>query len=358
MGYRQIGIGKNGKRRYVFDLRVLGNRFRRLVTCPASAVVELYRRWEREIYDSNGSVIAKHKFFDIVKKYIEWITGKKTAEVVYRETSVLNQAVKFFGKKYLSEIKRHHIEEYLAHRRANPTSKHKSVLSAATINKIVASLSCFFNWCINREYITANPAQRLRTKEDNERVIHLTTEQIQELFTKAVGIMKRVVMLAIFTGMRDGSESCKLKWADVDLENGYISLWAHATKSKKRRTIPMPDDLLVYLRELRQLEPATEYVLSMNGMPMSYAQVLLRWNKLRAQLSFARQGDGSLLRLHDLRHVFAVLMRMRGAGLDVLKELLGHASMAMTLRYAHYQGDVGREKVKVLDGIITPPKAS
>ena len=42
---------------------------------------------------------------------------------------------------------------------------------------------------------------------------------------------------------------------------------------------------------------------------------------------------------------------MRGAALKVVQELLGHATIEMTMRYAHLSPDVPRQAVKLLDGL-------
>lgn len=57
-------------------------------------------------------------------------------------------------------------------------------------------------------------------------------------------------------------------------------------------------------------------------------------------------------RFHDLRHTCASWMVQRGANLQEVKDVLGHSSLAMTLRYAHLSPEHLRKAVSALDGLL------
>ena len=52
---------------------------------------------------------------------------------------------------------------------------------------------------------------------------------------------------------------------------------------------------------------------------------------------------------HVLRHSFASHLAMQGASMKVIQDLLGHASIVMTMRYAHLAPEVARDAVRLLD---------
>src|SRR5881396_1402260 len=126
-----------------------------------------------------------------------------------------------------------------------------------------------------------------------------------------------IVTIALETGLRKG-ELRTLTWDRVDLSRGVIRL--EITKSGKRREVPMRQ--IVY------------DVLAQRPGPREGR--VFRGRNLRASfVNAVAQAQIDDFHFHDTRHHFASWFMMRGGNLLALKALLGHATLAMTQRYAH-----------------------
>ena len=72
--------------------------------------------------------------------------------------------------------------------------------------------------------------------------------------------------------------------------------------------------------------------------------------------SALRRASIRQCRFHDMRHTFATGLVLAGADLVTVKELMGHADLSMTIRYAHPTPESKRRVVDMLDPIPTVPK--
>ncbi len=149
--------------------------------------------------------------------------------------------------------------------------------------------------------------------------------------------------------MRVG-ELLALKWEDCDLLAGKLivrrSLWngiEGSPKGGRAREVPLNGVALSTLKSLRHLRG--HYVFCKeDGTCFSHSEV-----KNVVPRVCHRAGLSKRLTMHGLRHSFASHLVMRGVALKAVQELLGHATIDMTLRYAHLSPDVKREAVGLLE---------
>lgn len=157
------------------------------------------------------------------------------------------------------------------------------------------------------------------------------------------GPWREMVLVALHTGLRH-CELAGLAWEDVNLERRTL----HVVRAKVRgriappknfrsRTIPLTTQAVAALRALSR---EAEWVFG-HATTDSRARYALRRACERAGLQ--RLG------WHALRHTFASRLAAAGAPLKAVQDLLGHSSMAMTLRYAHLGPQELRFAVELLE---------
>jgi integrase len=123
------------------------------------------------------------------------------------------------------------------------------------------------------------------------------------------------------TGLRRG-ELLSLKWTDVDLDARLLTVRAENAKSGRERHVPLNREAHdVLLRWANQTRLQVR-VFDVASVKKSWAALLTT-------------ADITCFRFHDLRHHFASKLVRSGVDLNIVRELLGHADIKMTLRYAH-----------------------
>lgn len=143
------------------------------------------------------------------------------------------------------------------------------------------------------------------------------------------------VLLSMNTGVRRG-ELLALRWANVDMKGKQLTIEGSTAKSQQTRHIPLNDEALEVLRNWKEQAPAGERVIAIDtGFKSAWAPLL-------------EQAKITSFRWHDLRHHFASRLVQAGVPLNTVRELLGHGSLAMTLRYAHLAPDQKRDAVAKL----------
>jgi integrase len=272
------------------------------------------------------------------------VNNNKPSEISAKEGHFRVHLIPFFGRKKLDAIGARDIEKYKGTKLAAGYNK-------KTINNQLSTLRKLLNVALEWELIEKVPKVKPFKPEPTD-YDFLDFDESERLINAAEsGWTKAMVITALNTGLRLG-ELMALRWEDVDLVAGRLrvrqSAWKGqmvTPKSGRPRELPLNSRVLAALKAHRHLRG--EYVFCQDdGAPLT--QQIARKALMRA-CKFAGLRH---VQWHSLRHTFASQLVMRRVPMKAVQELLGHATMSMTMRYSHLSPDVRKDAVEVL---VTDP---
>jgi integrase len=230
-----------------------------------------------------------------------------------------------FGDTPLDRITRHDIEMFHSEVKA-------SGLSGASADHYLQLLKRVLKLAVEWEMIPKNPAASVKLFRDPNAVeAFLSEAQLQQLMAVLLKYrdsnVSLLARLLLATAARC-SELLLAEWAWVDRERRIMVVPATNSKSRKKRVIPLSDSALQVLDELGT-EGKFPYLFVNKATGEQLTNVRKVWNERRVEAGLP------WLRLHDLRHAAASFMISSGRSLFEVQQVLGHATPAMTQRYAH-----------------------
>ena len=211
-------------------------------------------------------------------------------------------------------------------------------LSARSISRKVSALRAFYRYLVAQSVVAGSPVKELRVPKVRKSMpVYLRSDTMDELIDDVAygddfeGVRnKLIVEMFCNTGIRR-AELIGLKDADVREDEIKVT-----GKRNKERLVPYGPELAgqiaAYRKARREIGQAgSEYFfIRKDGEPL-YPQLVYRIVKqaLSQVCTFNKKSP------HVLRHTFASVMLNDGAGLNSVKELLGHHSLASTEIYTH-----------------------
>jgi integrase/recombinase XerC len=277
----------------------------------------------------------------MIDSFINYLEYEKRASkhTVLAYQKDLSQFEDFVAKSFsiteLSEVQHADIRAWLidlVEQKLTPTS----------VNRKIATLRSFFKYLLRSGIITKDPTYKVKTLKVPKRLPEFVQEEsIEQIINEFQytedfnGQRDRMVMEFLYlTGVRL-SEMLALTWRDLDLIGATVKVLG---KRKKERVIPLTPYLVAHINAYKShyndtfkiVQPADNFIVT-DKKAAAYPMMIYRIVNLYVS-RFAQTKKRSP---HLLRHTFATHLLNKGADLNAVKDLLGHANLAATQVYTH-----------------------
>jgi len=213
---------------------------------------------------------------------------------------------------------------------------------ASSVNRSISSLKSYFKFLQREGLIVNNPITLIKALKTSKKLpvivekekLSILLDQLNETISEFEDLRNYLVLELLFgTGIRL-SELIKIKEHDIDFYNKKILILG---KRSRERFVPIHQTLINELQKYLVLKKAqnfknnsTDLIVTKEGKP-AYPKLIYRIvNKYLSLVTSQKKKSP-----HVLRHTFATALLDKGADLNAIKELLGHAGLSATQIYTH-----------------------
>ncbi|MDB5024227.1 MAG: tyrosine-type recombinase/integrase [Mucilaginibacter sp.] len=275
------------------------------------------------------------------ERFIQYIRFEKrySPHTVSAYQSDLDQFIKFLNHpdqtvNHPKEISYQQIRNWMVHL--------MNGMTARSVNRKIATLRKYFKFLLAEGLITDNPTSKLQSPK-NLKHLPVVVEDAKlsamlndgEVFSDDFeGMRDKLIIETLFgTGIRL-AELVSLKEADINSYEGTIKVLG---KRNKERIIPINHELKLLLAKYLDLKKNQNFnnnsitlIVTNKGADVYPKFIYLVVQKYLSYISTQNKKSP-----HVLRHTFATSLLNRGADLNAIKELLGHANLSATQVYTH-----------------------
>ena len=364
-----LRIGPSGRKSYYLDVKLLnGKRTMKKIGDAAILTPQMAREKAKEMLlqiQAGETFRPKLTLKVLIEKYYAAYCTEnfRTAKEILSE---LKKHFDWLMDKPLESVTFIEIQQW--------RSKRIQDVTEATANRNVDALKGAISYAYKNKLIDTNPLRgfsKLPEEDSEEMVRYLSEDERARLMaaldereaemrakrartrkhakgehlldtseTVYADYFKPLILTALGTGIRRAA-IFSLRWSDIDFEHDRIMLRGSRAKNKKTTILPMSEKVKAVLEAWkRQSSEEVVFASPKNGGAMDNVDV-----------SFAgvlKKAGIENFRWHDMRHDFASQLVMRGVSLYVVKELMTHASIKTTERYAHLAPDVKKNAVDLI----------
>jgi integrase len=312
-------------------------------------------------------------------KYAPWVIDNRKSG---QETvAIINRAFKSFFDVPIDQITVVKLEEWRTRQRREQGKK------TSSLNRVVTALRASINWAVRMDIIKENPMNKFKSlpERDSTKIVrYLSTDERARLMAALdereeqmrkerqshnewlkerhfkelpphghfTDHLKPMILLSLSTGIRKGA-LFGLEWQDVNFPKRLLTLRAEIEKSEETSHISINDtayDVLFKWKEQSGKITPDSLIFPSPKTGTKINTCKTAWKSLLKNAKIAN------FRWHDMRHDFASQLVMSGVDLNTVRDLMGHADIKMTLKYAHLAPENRLQAVKILDKIFATPK--
>jgi integrase len=305
-----------------------------------------------------------------LKDYAEQSVSPKTYERY--EEIIRSHIVPALGGYELSKLRPLHIQGFYTSAVTSGRKDGKGGLSAQTVLHFHRLLHRALGQAVRWQLLARNPAEAVeppRPQRTEMRV--LDDAQIALLLKSLEGSRLHAPgLLALSTGLRRG-ELLGLRWRDIDLERGCLTVNCSVEQTKQslrfkipktersRRMVALPSFAVDMLRAHKREQ--TEARLKLGPAYQNDDLIFPRedgspWppdSFSTAFAAFIRGSDLPHVRFHDLRHSHATQLLKHGVHPKIVSERLGHSKVGITLdTYSHVLPGMQEDAARKIDAAL------
>lgn len=312
----------------------------------------------------NNIATSKLVFEIAAEKWLDSITSQlKESSIVKYRNILKSYLYPSFGKMEINSITYSDITDFSTKLMDFGGIK-KTGLFPKTVTAVLSVLKSILEYTAKNESIIIPDFSNIYIKQCPKPMRILSVSEQSKLIQylhNNISLSNIGILICIFTGIRIG-EVCALKWKNVFFNEHCISIESTAQRLQKFdiegsrtevvisepkspcsiRKVPIPDNLYYILRELKQGDE--DFLLTGNNKDVLEPRTLQ--NRFKAVIKKCGIDDANF---HSLRHTFATRCVEVGVDVKSLSEILGHASVNITLnRYVHPSMELKLKNINML----------
>jgi integrase len=333
---------------------------------------EVSEKLTKAMADRDGGLIFDAENFTVGEYLNRWLSdsvrGTVRVSTYERHESIIRpHLAPALGRIKLKTLTSTHV-------RGLHSEKLDADLAPATVRKIHSTLHKALSQAVSDGLVPRNAAAVKAPRPAPEEMRPLSSKEARTLLETARAVGDRfeaLYVLAITTGLRRG-ELLGLRWEDADLERGVLRVGRALvreggrhlpgeTKTKRgRRQIRLTSRAVSALKTHRKKQ--LEERMKSDGAYEDHGLVFATYigtpvnpeNLVKRSFKPLLERAGlPEIRFHDLRHTCATLLLGGGVHPKLVQELLGHATIAMTLdTYSHYLPSMGDQTARAMEDAL------